>query len=377
MRRKILTITLLCGLSIMNCASKNIPDSIPGDIQKVLLKMKEYTILKLDSCRTNNSSGRWYADLLSKSLWSYSVYKKHADILDKVNLEWKMLYDDAMIERIIQLLNNEYKEDELSTLVNKQMDIFFRNSAFDYMVMSHIKADTSICFLQVQDSLNRHRDKNIHKGLFQTDEVFRYLGMDTTARYHFLVDSFRKDAKEKVIQTYLTQVHFDIDYLIRQCGQINDERLIKPLIYIMENPGRFKPYKPDYLKQCVIDAFIQMKIEPYLSECLKSNTHSLEEIKKKEIVPGLGIFAEFLHSQESFRELSKYLLSSAYTMYTSEGPAGVAYETAFRYFMEYIENEGLWEITGNPDTFDIKEGRFKIYEWMQENYGKYKIKRLW
>jgi hypothetical protein len=95
------------------------------------------------------------------------------------------------------------------------------------------------------------------------------------------------------------------------------------------------------------------------------------------MAPDIEMFAEFLHSQESFRELSKYLLSSAYTMYTSEGPAGVAYGTAFRYIMKYIENEDLWEIIGNPRTFDIKEGRFKIYEWMQENYGKYKIKRLW
>jgi hypothetical protein len=85
-----------------------------------------------------------------------------------------------------------------------------------------------------------------------------------------------------------------------------------------------------------------------------------------------------LHSQESFCELSKYLLSSAYTIVTGDlDLQGAAYETAFRYIMEYIENEDLWEITGNPDTFDIKEGRFKIYEWMQENYGKYKIKRLW
>jgi hypothetical protein len=191
------------------------------------------------------------------------------------------------------------------------------------------------------------------------------------------VDSFRKTEKEKALQTYLTQVHFDIDYLIEVCGNINDERLIKPLINIMENPEKFKNYAPNYLKQCVTYTFVQMKIEPYYSNYINSNTHSLEEIKKKQHITYLSIFAELLHSQESFRELSKYLLSSAYTMYTSEGPTGVAYETAFRYIMEYIKNEDLREITGNPDTFDIKEGRFKIYEWMQENYGKYKIKRLW
>jgi hypothetical protein len=362
----------------MSCASQNISDSIPGDIQKILLMIKEDIILKLDSCRTNNSLGTWYTDQLSKALWwSYSVDEKYADILDKLNLEWKMLYDDNMIERIIKLLNNEYRDDELSILVNRQIDIYTENSLFERMAMSHIKADTSKIFRQVKDSLNRHRDITLHEGLYQKSEVFRYLGMDTTTRFHFLVDSFRKNEKEKAIQMYLTQIYFDMGSLINVCGNINDERLIEPLIHIMENPGKFKNYDPDYLKQCVTGALVQMNIEPYLSECLKSNTYSLEEIKKMDSAPYLSIFAEFLHSQESFRELSKYLLSSAYTILTSEGPGGVACETAFRYIMEYIENEDLWEITGNPDTFDIKEGRFRIYEWMQENYGKYKIKRLW
>jgi hypothetical protein len=257
------------------------------------------------------------------------------------------------------------------------MDIFSRNSSFERMAMSHIKADTSKIFRQVKDSLNKYRDINQHKGLYQYSEVFRYLGMDTTVRFHFLVDSFRKDEKEKVIQMYLTQVHFDMSSLIKVCGYINDERLIKHLIHIMENPERFKDYDPDYLKQCVIGALVRMKVEPYLSEFLKLNTYSLEEIKEMNHVTYLSIFAELLHSQESFRELSKYLLSSAYTILTSEGPGGVAYGTAFRYIIEYIENEDLWEIIGNPGIFDIKEGRFKIYEWMQENYGKYKIKRLW
>jgi hypothetical protein len=355
----------------------NTHESIPNDIQKKLLMIKENITLKLDSCRINSSLGRWHTDLLRKYLLDNPVKKEQDEALYKLNLEWKMLYDDAMIERIIQLLNNEYRDDELSTLVNRQMDIFFRNSTFKHMAMSHIKADTSKIFLQVKDSLNKHRDITQHEGLYQYSEVFRYLGMDTTARFYFLVDSFRKTEKEKVIQTYLTQVHFDIGHLIKVCGNINDERLIKPLIHIMENPGEFKNYDPDYLKQRVTNAFIQMKMEPYLSECLKSNTYSLDEIKEKKMAPDIAMFAEFLHSQESFRELSKYLLSSAYTMYTSEGPAGVAYETAFRYIMKYIENEDLWEIIGNPSTFDIKEGRFKIYEWMQENYGKYKIKRLW
>jgi hypothetical protein len=257
------------------------------------------------------------------------------------------------------------------------MDIYTENSTFERMAMSHIKADTSKIFLHVKDSLNKHRDITQHEGLYQYSEVFRYLGMDTTVRFHFLVDSFRKTEKEKTIQTYQTQAHFDIGPLIRLCGYINDERLIKPLIRIMENPEKFKNYDPDLLEQRVTNAFIRMKIEPYFSECLKSNTRSLEEIKEKEMAPDIAMFAEFLHSQESFCELSKYLLSSAYTMYTSEGPGGVAYETAFQYIMEYIENEDLWEITGNPVIFNIKEGRFRIYEWMQENYGKYIIKRLW
>jgi hypothetical protein len=258
------------------------------------------------------------------------------------------------------------------------MNIYIKNQQFESMAMSHIKADTSKIFLQVRDSLDKHRDVTLHEGLYQNSEVFRYLGMDTTARFHFLVDSFRKDEKEKAIQTHLTHAHFDLSTLIDLCGYINDERLINPLLRLLEKPEKFKDYDPEFLQRCVNGAFVQMNIDPYPSEFLESQTLSPEEIKEKKIVPYIVLFAEFLHSQESFRELSKYLLSSAYTIVTGDGDfEGVAYKESFRYIMKYIENEDLWKIIGDPGSFNIEEGRFKIYEWMQENYGKYKIKRLW
>jgi hypothetical protein len=126
-----------------------------------------------------------------------------------------------------------------------------------------------------------------------------------------------------------------------------------------------------------------MKIEPYYSDYLKAHSHSLQEIKEMKFAIEIGTLSVLLYSQESFLELSKYLHSSAFTGgWYPPGSNGIlqyngkAYENAIGEIKKYIENKDLWEIINKP-AFDAAKDRFEIYDWMQKNYGKYQLKKIW
>lgn len=249
----------------------------------------------------------------------------------------------------------------------------------------------------IQDSLNKHRDREKHPDLYQNFDVFLYMKLDTTVRFHIVKDSLIKAKQESVITDYLTQYQFSISRLIDACGYVNDKRLVEPLINLLnENIKRkdeletlltgdntfseketlnSKKEARELLIYEIKDALIQMKIEPYYSDFFKSKIHSIEELKREKLVD-IETFSIILHDQESFLELSKYLHCSAYTNLSSEGPYGTAYVDACREIKKYIKNKELQDILNSPD-FDLERDRFKIYDWMQENYGKYEIKRLW
>jgi hypothetical protein len=371
---KALFILLLQILFISTSFSQNTPENIPSDIQEYLLRVKESIKLKLDSCRINVRLGNWCANPLSICL--------STPLEEKVNslglmLDWKMVYDDEMIERMVQLLKNEYRKEELDLLTDRQMNIYGKHLVFEELAVSKIRTDTSKVFLNVKDSLNKYRDKIAHDALYDNFDVFMHLKMDTTVLFQHVLDSVTSAKREDVIHGYLNNIHFNMLNLVEVCGYINNMRFVQPLINIAENPEKFNESNPGRIKESAIISLAQMNIEPYYSDLLKSYTFSLEEIRNKKVVVYLHIFHEVFNTQEAFRELSKYLFSSAYTMLTSEGPDGVAYEDTFRLITQNIENEELWKIIGDPQTFNLKEGRFKIYDWMQENYGEYKIKRFW
>jgi hypothetical protein len=391
MKKRILILLLLL-LRTLNCVTQE----IPAIIQRELNVLKAEANLKLDSCRTNDTLGYWHTAYLGSYLEYPINYKAKADSLN-LKLSWQMVYDNTMIERIIQLLDNGYRKDELETLVNKQIMKYNKNS-FEKNAVWAMKVDTSKIFKQIKDSLDKHRNKDIHPNPYHNFEVFMYLKLDTTVRFHFVIDSITKAKSENIKNYYLDRYSFDYISLINVCRNINDKRLINPLIDLMgksikrihklsallEN-GNEKPEKKYILENEQLEqnniirtvryALIKMKVDPYYSEYLKSMTYTLEEIKQEKYVDVYS-YVELILSQESFRELSKYLHSEAYTDITSEGPVGKAYETACLLIMRYIENEDLHQIVNNP-KFNLETDRFKIYEWMQENYGKYKIKRIW
>jgi hypothetical protein len=289
-----------------------------------------------------------------------------------------MVFDDAMIERMMQLLNNEYREDELAILVNRDLKLVDINGGWDRLAMLKLGADTLSFVINAGDSLNRYRDTLIQSE-YQYFDAFLYLKMDTTKQFQLILDSMLQFRNENIVNSYMNQICFDLESIIVACGLISDERFINPLVNIINNPNKLDTFKAENLKSCAINALIQMNIEPDYSYYFNLLSYPLNEIQNKKFISDseIGFFAESFHNQESFRELSKYLHSTAFTFATSEGYEGDASVSAFKYITRYIMNKELWEIIGDPSTFNLKEGRFQIYNWMQLNYGKYEIKRFW
>jgi hypothetical protein len=389
MKKKIVLLTLLQLLTLSVCFSQKLPKNVSEEIKQTCVNLKTEIKLKLDSCRINQNVGDWESNLLSfKLLYGDGRLmfrdKEKEDSLYLLQLDWKMVYDEDMIKRIVQLLKNEYKKEELDALVNRQMEIGDKAGGWERVAMFAMKADQSPTFKHVKDSLNRYRDKNIHKDWYQDYEIFQYLKIDTTPRFHFVLDSIHKARKENTINEYLNKIHFDIKGLLSACYYVQDKRFIEPLINIVEHLDAFGLKYNEYSIDYASEVLVRMQVEPYCSNYLKKVSKSLEEVKKIDFVNVIDFLSGTLNNQDSFKELSKYLHSSAPTRaYYSEDEqdggikqAGCAYEDAFKEIQNNIENKDLQTIINAPD-FDLERDRFKIYDWMQKNQGKYKIKRIW
>jgi hypothetical protein len=382
MKQKIIVFALMQLLTLSVCFSQKIPDNTPKEVRERLLELKANAKLKLDSCRTNRDILRIRPILLSSCFNHPPSLKKQIDSLGLI-LDWKMVYDDAMIKRIVQLLKNEYRKEELDTMVNRQIAIHNRYNGFEQSAFLQMELELPKIFKHTQDSLNRHRDKEIHPKLYQYDDVGQYLRWDTIPRFHFLVDSFRIEDKKNTIDYFLNQIHFDIKGLLSACYYIQDKRFIKPLINIAEHLEAFGLKYNEYSIDYASEVLVRMQVEPYCSNYLKKVSKPLEEVKKMDFVNVIDFLSGTLNNQDSFKELSKYLHSSAPTRaYFSEDEhggirqAGKAYEDVFKEIQNNIENKDLQTIIHAPD-FDLEKDRFKIYDWMQKNQGKYKIKRIW
>jgi hypothetical protein len=109
----------------------------------------------------------------------------------------------------------------------------------------------------------------------------------------------------------------------------------------------------------------------------------MEQIKQE--YPGFSIdeLVYVIGTQEAFLELSKYLLSDVpyaveihdYPDYSEHVYFPVS-DDVFYLIRNHIENEDLQELMRNKNSEDpivLKQ----TYDWMQKNYGKYKIKRIW
>ena len=95
----------------MSCLCQKIPD----DIQTTLDKWKVETKIGLDDFRTNRQSRGFHIGLIQLA-FSEEEFRK----VELQGLKFSIgdLYDEDMRIRLLQLLKNEYRSDELDTLAN-------------------------------------------------------------------------------------------------------------------------------------------------------------------------------------------------------------------------------------------------------------------
>ena len=387
---KKLIFSLLLFIIPVFISAQSMQKSIPGDIQAKLLESKERLKLRLDSCRLNNDLGKWIPSNLSNNFLQGE--RKRIDSLN-LRLNWGMIVDESMRVRMLQLFNNEYPPEEMEQLLDrwmKKMDSFPFN--YEQSAIDLIKADTMQIVRVAKDSLNQyHRDKKENpQRPYQVSDAFFTLQLDTFPHFKFMVDSLRKVERVNKEKEYIGRVMFSMTPLIRASGNVGDKRFVEPLIKILTDLETRNSKETDKNRISrnereiyeVKSALVKMEIEPYRTDYLKTYSQPFEKIKQQtqdDFAGHLGLFIVMVgnNNQDYLLEISNYLWSSGFTGMSTEGKGGVAYRDAFRSIVHHIENEDFKEMVGNPRTFDIDNRRFEVYEWMQKNYGNYKMKYIW
>ena len=379
-------------------SAQNTTEELPIEVKERLLSIRRCITKQLDSCRFRNES--LYLGLLSRHIDNDEGLINHERefALSKLNLSWNMVFDNYMIDRTIQLLNNEYRKEELDSLVNRQWEIISKRSQWELVTMYELKINNSKIFKQTKDSLTHNRDKEMHSNWYSDEEVLHYLGIDTTAYFRLAVDSIIKSSKQEITDYYLNKFNFDIVGLIQSCGFIKDVRLNEPMLYLLsrcekrveflhdkietlkdkEETEIFMSYQDEKtenekIMKALYISLVQMRVEPYYTHFFKiwgcpTNDYCIDYLDNDPII--------LFHNQDIFLIIANGLLSTDAVNITSEFNQGMAYESAFSDISRYIENESLLKIINNP-KFNLSKDRIRIYDWMQKNYGKYKIRRIW
>ena len=299
-----------------------------------------------------------------------------------------MIYDDAMRDRLVQLIGNEYQGWELDSLVTRQMN--YRTVRYEDRAMELCKFDTLQIFGTTLDSFFMDmKQKSINDTVmyerytknetFYKKEnrynVFKLLKLDTTTTFKQAYNKIVERERERERESYLSgKAYYNYTYLAEICGHIGDKRFIQPLKEALDKPNNFQRKK-------VLEALVRLHVEPYYGDYVKEITLTSEQIQNNEGLKfSLDDFVRVLGTQEAFLELSKYLLSNKpykVTMIEYENRSGGSYTTpvsydAFSLISDYLENESLQTLI--KTTGDDEQA---VYEWMQKNYGKYKIRKIW
>jgi hypothetical protein len=366
------SIFIIVCLTLLNFTNGQIPVSIKQRMET----LKKETKIGLDKYRTNVEHTRPNLPYrLSFELWKEESL---ADSL-KLNLHISMIYDDEMRDRLVQLMRNGYREDELDTLVNRLVDGY--PAQYENYAMEACKFDTLPFFKAALDSfyldLKNKSTKNIGYPHMHTYEVFKLLKLDTTEVFQQALEITLKREREREREGYLTSTYYNHSSLARLCGYIGDKRFIPPLIEALDKPDNFS-------QGVVLEALARMRVEPYYSEYVKFRMpRTLERIKQD--YPGFSIdeLVYVIGTQEAFLELAKYLLSDVPYAVDIADEQDDSYSTsfpiandAFYLVQKNIENEDLQEVIKNKSPYDTPILK-QTYDWMQKNYGKYKIKRIW
>ena len=242
--------------------------------------------------------------------------------------------------------------------------------------------DTLAIFQATLDSfyldLKNKDTKDLQYKQMYNYEVFQLMRLDTTEVFKQTYNSIVEEERARQRKEYINEKNYNQADIAKLCGYIGDKRFIPLLTEALDKPENFR-------RETVIEALARMRVEPYYSDYVKKRTLTMEQIKDDKWLDfSLEDFVYVLGTQESFLELSNYLLSnkpySTIVIDYEDHPEHRHYpvsDNAFILIRDNIENEEVQKMLGNGYIEDRTPYLKPLYEWMQKNYGKYKIKRIW
>jgi hypothetical protein len=183
-------IFIIMYLTLVNFTNSQI---IPASIKQKIETLKKETKTGLDEYRTYPGHIRPnIPSLLSPKLsWKEELL---ADSL-KLNLHIRMIYDDEMRDRIVQLMRNGYREDELDTLVNRRINN--RIKGLETETLQVCKLDTMHLFKVTLDSFYINLPiKDMSKNMYKHD-ILTYLQLDTMRIFKQTFNIVRERERER------------------------------------------------------------------------------------------------------------------------------------------------------------------------------------
>lgn len=354
--------------------------TIPTNIQHLLDSLQEKTRYELNYKRLNSNVRINNVPMHRLFTDEIIAQAKEANI----KLEWGMIYDEEMRNRLLDLMQNRYREDELDTLVNRYMNDASILYSTSIMASELCKFDTMTVFKQTLDKYFedlKSKEVQIIYDHRHNYNVFNMLHLDTTQAYIQVFDSLKNIRRKNIINYYLYENSYELSFYATLCSYLCDERFIPVLIEALDN-------SKNYQKRKVLEALARMGVEPYYSDLLKEET-----LTKEEVESGVDIDSDFflkvIRTQEGFLAYAEMLKSNrkcAIIPGYSKRSYGdelkfcvledIYYNLENKDMREYIAGGTTewWRVVPNPLPLDWVEKVDWLYNWMQENYGKYEIR---
>jgi hypothetical protein len=244
-----------------------------------------------------------------------------------------LFYTEAHRLRILEVLNDEWPEWELDTITQRFLGYSMRYREIDIERIA--QTDTVRTEEEILDSLLRHR-------------------------YEQIRERFKNDTRWR--RAYARLASF-----------INDERFIEPLKRVYNEDPEFYGY-----------LLARMGVEPYLSRVeaeliarmREDNSGRFFNMERMRFMP---------RTQTLFKHLSEHLLRDDTYDLIGRDDAFHFRRVAEIIFLD-LANEGIRDLFTSEEResfhFPRVEGRNaftkeharRLYDWMQENYGNYKIR---
>ena len=285
-------------------------------------------------------------------------------------------YDSQMRNRILQLLRNDFMEGELDSLIKKELSqiTFIPKSSKCIDTLSQIyKKEKQLFYENKKDSLiSEYKDK-YHFDLYVIIKACKFV--------------YDEEIEMELLKLYHSQINWgNVSGVSQNVGDISAYANIKEIIKVVLAAHG----KTEYLNG--------WKYDPIKDENWKfDKTDTLDDLYTQRMAKNIKYLA-LVHTDESYYELSKYLLSPRF-IYSEEMEE--TNDDSNHNYNYHIKCFAFLNIVYNVTNVDLyKSLRFlwyyeqynkfqnirdnltdefcrKMYDWMQENYGNYQLWYEW